>query len=466
MNFYLKQLKKQKVMKKLTKAGVLLMTLFSVKFGMTQVTNQSGTWGSPNTTGLEQLRVQNGLLTHYVSGTVGSFGSGDQWIGTGQPLTTLYGNRIQWNGQAFIQALRDNTATGDKDAITEWGNSGGLMKFRYITNPTSPIGFRNIQLFNPDGQVYVGGNDFTTIAPLSTPSLYVEAFANVPNTFSGSAIYGYASFGKTLQIGVFGDATGNLFGKTRIGVYGAADPGTGDYAGYSDGDSFLNGDAFYTGSLIFVSDRRLKRNIVQESTALNKLMLLKTYTYNMQTPEKSGLNLAKKLQHGFIAQEVEEVFPELVNEVSNLNKAKEKQTFKGVNYISLIPVLTKAIQEQQGQIEELKKQLESTKANEITVINEATDAVTEKIKASSFMLAQNVPNPFTSSTTIKYSIPANNVAMIAVFNLNGKMLLQFPNLKGANQITINGSTLQAGMYLYSLLVNGQEIITKKMILTK
>mgnify|MGYP002383678069 CR=1 FL=1 len=76
-------------------------------------------------------------------------------------------------------------------------------------------------------------------------------------------------------------------------------------------------------------------------------MLLKTYTYNMQTPEKSGLNLAKKLQHGFIAQEVEEVFPELVNEVSTLNKAKEKQTFKGVNYISLIPVLTKAIQEQQ-----------------------------------------------------------------------------------------------------------------------
>ena len=67
-------------------------------------------------------------------------------------------------------------------------------------------------------------------------------------------------------------------------------------------------------------------------------MLLNAYTYNMQTPEKSGLNLAKNLQHGFIAQEVEEVFPELVNEVSNLNEAKEKQTFKGVNYIALIPI--------------------------------------------------------------------------------------------------------------------------------
>jgi hypothetical protein len=56
--------------------------------------------------------------------------------------------------------------------------------------------------------------------------------------------------------------------------------------------------------------------------------------------------------------------------------------------------------------------------------------------------------------------------MIAVLDLNGKMLLQFNNLKGASQVTINGNTLQAGMYLYSLVVNGQETITKKMILTK
>ena len=51
-------------------------------------------------------------------------------------------------------------------------------------------------------------------------------------------------------------------------------------------------------------------------------------------------------------------------------------------------------------------------------------------------------------------------------DLNGKLLLQYHNLKGDAQATINGSTLQAGMYLYSLLVNGEEIVTKKMILTK
>ena len=42
--------------------------------------------------------------------------------------------------------------------------------------------------------------------------------------------------------------------------------------------------------------------------------------------------------------------------------------------------------------------------------------------------------------------------MIAVFDLNGKMLLQFPNLKDTAQITINGNTLQAGMYLIVVLL--------------
>ena len=137
--------------------------------------------------------------------------------------------------------------------------------------------------------------------------------------------------------------------------------------------------------------------------------------------------------------------------------------FKAVNYVALIPILTKAIQEQQQETDELKTQL-AEKLNTVTVI--ADDAADAKTKANSFMLAQNVPNPFTASTTIKYSIPEKNNAMIAVMDLNGKMLLQFNNLKGASQITISGNTLQAGMYLYTLVVNGQEILTKKMILTK
>ena len=57
-------------------------------------------------------------------------------------------------------------------------------------------------------------------------------------------------------------------------------------------------------------------------------------------------------ENGFIAQELQKVMPTLVTE------GTDKDKLLSVNYIALIPVLTKAIQEQQKEIEELKKMVE------------------------------------------------------------------------------------------------------------
>jgi hypothetical protein len=87
--------------------------------------------------------------------------------------------------------------------------------------------------------------------------------------------------------------------------------------------------------------------------------------------------------------------------------------------------------------------------------------------AKGYTLAQNVPNPFASSTTIQYTLPQNTGnALLAVFDLNGKMLLQYNLAKSSNSIIINGNTLVPGMYIYSLIVNGNEVVSKKMVLTK
>ena len=87
--------------------------------------------------------------------------------------------------------------------------------------------------------------------------------------------------------------------------------------------------------------------------------------------------------------------------------------------------------------------------------------------SNGYTLSQNVPNPFTSNTIINYQLPANSVnAILAVFDLTGKMLLQYNLAKAANQISINGSSLAAGIYIYSLIVNGNEVVSKRMVLTK
>ncbi|WPP49608.1 tail fiber domain-containing protein [Catalinimonas niigatensis] len=90
------------------------------------------------------------------------------------------------------------------------------------------------------------------------------------------------------------------------------------------------------------SDRRLKENIQPLDNSLDKVLQLSPAQYQWIDPEKEGTS------YGLIAQELAEVYPALVK--------KRSDGYFGVNYIELIPVLIKAVQEQQLQIEELKSE--------------------------------------------------------------------------------------------------------------
>ena len=57
-------------------------------------------------------------------------------------------------------------------------------------------------------------------------------------------------------------------------------------------------------------------------------------------------------------------------------------------------------------------------------------------------------------------------AYIYIFDMTGKMLRQIPVDSSMQSVAVNGYELSAGIYLYSLVINGQEIDTKKMIITK
>ncbi|GHV25499.1 hypothetical protein FACS1894176_04100 [Bacteroidia bacterium] len=82
-------------------------------------------------------------------------------------------------------------------------------------------------------------------------------------------------------------------------------------------------------------------------------------------------------------------------------------------------------------------------------------------------LYQNAPNPFRTNTEIRYFLPEGiREAYLCIFDMQGKMLKKLNAQVGMNTLTVRGSELHAGMYLYSLIVDGQEIDTKRMILTK
>ena len=97
------------------------------------------------------------------------------------------------------------------------------------------------------------------------------------------------------------------------------------------------------------SDRRLKENIIKINYGLKDILKLNSVQFNWREKRKGKHDI------GFIAQEVQEIIPEIVNEIPDLENEDNK--YLGVEYSKVVPVLVEAIKEQQLQIEDLKKQV-------------------------------------------------------------------------------------------------------------
>jgi hypothetical protein len=83
-------------------------------------------------------------------------------------------------------------------------------------------------------------------------------------------------------------------------------------------------------------------------------------------------------------------------------------------------------------------------------------------------LAQNFPNPFNPSTTIRYAIPRNVHVRLIVFDALGREVETLVNEKqtaGVYEATFNASQYSSGVYIYKLKTEGYSE-TKKMILLK
>ncbi|MEY5046810.1 MAG: hypothetical protein RLZZ175_169 [Bacteroidota bacterium] len=119
-----------------------------------------------------------------------------------------------------------------------------------------------------------------------------------------------------------------------------------------------NGDINASGSVrsagvALTSDKRLKRNIIPLINSLGVIKQLNPVSYEKKfSNENTDYN---KKEIGFIAQEIQQILPNLVTE------GKDKDKILSVDYISLIPILTKSIQEQQAQIEAQQIQIEELK---------------------------------------------------------------------------------------------------------
>jgi hypothetical protein len=112
----------------------------------------------------------------------------------------------------------------------------------------------------------------------------------------------------------------------------------------------VNGSVAGVGAYVNASDTRLKKDVVGYENGIGKVMQLRPVTFNWKQDEYPDMNLDARNHVGFIAQEVEKIVPQVVSTASDAMQTKS------IAYSDLVPVLTKAIQEQQGQIEALTAQ--------------------------------------------------------------------------------------------------------------
>ncbi len=118
-----------------------------------------------------------------------------------------------------------------------------------------------------------------------------------------------------------------------------------------NGDTTVSNDLTVSGDVVISSDARLKSNIVSLGSTLPKLLLIDGKSYEMKGKQKIGV----------LAQEIQEVFPELVSEDDNEMLA--------VNYQGLVPVLINALKEQESKIINQQSQIDELKVLVNKLIN-------------------------------------------------------------------------------------------------
>ena len=198
--------------------------------------------------------------------------------------------------------------------------------------------------------------------------------------------------------------------------------------------------------------------------SLSKVLKLKGYTYNWKGDE------IKKRHAGLLAQQVEKVVPEAVFTVDSTGE-------KLLAYSHFIPYLVEAIKEQQATIDEQQTAIEKLTARIETLESSSsqdklamigTTNTEETISSEEATLSQNIPNPFSSATRIDVYLPETvSEARLYVYNMQGAQIKSFDlRERGNTSVTIEGYSLDAGMYLYTLIADGKEMDTKKMVLTE
>jgi hypothetical protein len=141
----------------------------------------------------------------------------------------------------------------------------------------------------------------------------------------------------------------------------------------------VNGTAYASGAAGALSDIRHKTDVAPvKDGAIDQILKLRPVTFQWKDPKDDGM---KGEQTGFIAQEVEKILPSVVLTQDNAEKTK------GLKYNEIVAILTKAVQEQQAEIKQLRSSHQTDQV-EITELKANQQAQIDTLRAQIAELTQ------------------------------------------------------------------------------
>jgi len=295
---------------------------------------------------------------------------------------------------------------------------------------------------------------------------------HIGNTTTGVsiAVRGVAEGGSTNTIGIYGE------------VYSPGNPGY-----------FVGGNVVLTGNTVIISDESVKNTIEPLENASSLLNNLQPKTYFYQSPENRVIGFDQQLQYGFLAQEVNDVIPDIVKETTIPELMDSTGVIEGssvdllgVKYTSLIPILVAGFQEQQQKIDTQESaitQLHDLLNQQQEQINQLQEWITncctqnestspknnnknpEKGENQGVILHQNVPNPFSHGTRIEFELPQSANVLVEISDARGVKVITLVRAtldEGPHSYWWDAQDAASGVYFYSLIVDGK-LMSKKMI---
>jgi len=199
---------------------------------------------------------------------------------------------------------------------------------------------------------------------------------------------------------------------------------------------------------------------------------VKTFTADDSEIKNEEDEAGKIVHTGFIAQEVEQAAGKLHYDFNGVDKPKTNDDLYGLRYDEFVVPLVKAVQElskmndkKDSLINDLQKQVNELRSM-FSATNQPQNA--KAVFLTNASIEQNVPNPFSNTTTIHYILPRSySSAKIIITDMSGKSVKEV-NIHGTGSGSLNVAApeLTSGNYNYSFYIDGRLMATKQMMVSK